>query len=386
VAGLTAYQIAVANGFVGDEAAWLATLVGPQGPEGDPAKVDIPISMMETEFTVNEVGTTHPDIAVVIDAVKNGSVANLMFQPGDVVVFGANKTESFTVTSVTSEASVFRIYATGSAGTHIPAVGTRLYLKNDTGVIPIGTEGVPGLVTRRSRSYMETPNTAISTVGLTTWLIEDVEGILSENIFHVGDWLKIAGQEYLVQSVAIAPESITVTTSPSAPTALTEGIVYHWLQSGDIPLATPSTPGLVRRSINRARLRQMVLYLPGRWAGATTDQALFDVAKDFAEWRCEPCVLRGFWARSIQADGGATPASIKLRGLDGDSTATARWETGDFPVIGSQWNGPSTLSDQFILDSDMRLEIGITNTGTNKDSDSCRIIILGEIIESEVTI
>jgi hypothetical protein len=32
--GASAYQIAVANGFVGDEAAWLASLVGPQGPQG----------------------------------------------------------------------------------------------------------------------------------------------------------------------------------------------------------------------------------------------------------------------------------------------------------------------------------------------------------------
>src|SRR5690606_17350399 len=36
--GASAYEVAVANGFVGDEAAWLASLVGPQGeagPKGD---------------------------------------------------------------------------------------------------------------------------------------------------------------------------------------------------------------------------------------------------------------------------------------------------------------------------------------------------------------
>lgn len=32
--GASAYEVAVANGFVGDEAAWLASLVGPQGPQG----------------------------------------------------------------------------------------------------------------------------------------------------------------------------------------------------------------------------------------------------------------------------------------------------------------------------------------------------------------
>jgi hypothetical protein len=33
--GASAYEVAVANGFVGDEAAWLASLVGPAGPKGD---------------------------------------------------------------------------------------------------------------------------------------------------------------------------------------------------------------------------------------------------------------------------------------------------------------------------------------------------------------
>lgn len=32
--GASAYEVAVAEGFVGDEAAWLASLVGPEGPEG----------------------------------------------------------------------------------------------------------------------------------------------------------------------------------------------------------------------------------------------------------------------------------------------------------------------------------------------------------------
>lgn len=37
--GASAYQVAVAEGFVGDETAWLASLVGPQGPQGDPGPV-----------------------------------------------------------------------------------------------------------------------------------------------------------------------------------------------------------------------------------------------------------------------------------------------------------------------------------------------------------
>lgn len=40
--GLSAYQVAVANGFVGDEAAWLASLEGPPGPQGNPGAPGTP--------------------------------------------------------------------------------------------------------------------------------------------------------------------------------------------------------------------------------------------------------------------------------------------------------------------------------------------------------
>lgn len=42
VTGLSAYQVAVANGFPGDQQAWLASLVGATGPKGDtgPAGID----------------------------------------------------------------------------------------------------------------------------------------------------------------------------------------------------------------------------------------------------------------------------------------------------------------------------------------------------------
>lgn len=36
--GLSAYEVAVSNGFVGTESEWLASLVGPQGPKGDPGE------------------------------------------------------------------------------------------------------------------------------------------------------------------------------------------------------------------------------------------------------------------------------------------------------------------------------------------------------------
>lgn len=42
--GLSAYEVAVSNGFIGDQAAWLASLVGAPGAPGAPgAKGDIGI-------------------------------------------------------------------------------------------------------------------------------------------------------------------------------------------------------------------------------------------------------------------------------------------------------------------------------------------------------
>jgi hypothetical protein len=40
--GLSAYEVAVANGFVGTEAEWLSSLVGPQGPAGADGEPGIP--------------------------------------------------------------------------------------------------------------------------------------------------------------------------------------------------------------------------------------------------------------------------------------------------------------------------------------------------------
>jgi len=42
--GKSAYEVAVANGFVGSEAAWLASLVGEQGPPGTGGGVSLTLN------------------------------------------------------------------------------------------------------------------------------------------------------------------------------------------------------------------------------------------------------------------------------------------------------------------------------------------------------
>lgn len=53
-AGWSAYEVAVDQGFVGDEAAWLASLVGPQGDPGDAADIAAEISGASTDDTIGD--------------------------------------------------------------------------------------------------------------------------------------------------------------------------------------------------------------------------------------------------------------------------------------------------------------------------------------------
>lgn len=53
--GKSAYQVAVANGFVGDEAAWLASLKGEKGDDGT-ATGDIKINDARITVLENKIG------------------------------------------------------------------------------------------------------------------------------------------------------------------------------------------------------------------------------------------------------------------------------------------------------------------------------------------
>ena len=69
--GLSAYEIAVANGFEGTEAEWLASLVGPPGPNGKtPVKG-------EDYFTDEDIaGLNIPVVDAEIDIDSNNAIAN----------------------------------------------------------------------------------------------------------------------------------------------------------------------------------------------------------------------------------------------------------------------------------------------------------------------
>jgi hypothetical protein len=371
--GLSAYQIALANGFAGTEEQWLASLVGPEGPGG---ASNIPISMLETEFTVKVASGSAPNYFVRIDSVINSSMARDLFNIGDTLVLNAAVSLTYAVTSVSAEGSEI-VLGLQSQEAPVPPTNARLYLKNEYGVIPLGTNTMPGLVTRRARNYMETPNEARTDNASTLWIIDDVDDVLSEDVFHLGDWVMINGEEFLIQSVVIAPTSITIATSPAAPLgAAGPFTVYHYIEQGVIPLATATTPGLVRRAVNRARRRQIDLYVQGNIT--TQPEALLTLSRDYATWMVEPCRLISLAARTVEGS-----CNIKIKTSDSGIWGTPDgWETEEFEVVSNEWRGPRVIKDTEVLREGMDIEVSSSDTGGN--AKDIRIIIVGEIIETEV--
>ena len=67
--GLSAYEVAVVEGFVGTEAAWLASLVGPAGSPGG----------LETRQIIDDTDSPHnPTTVVVVADATNGPISILL--------------------------------------------------------------------------------------------------------------------------------------------------------------------------------------------------------------------------------------------------------------------------------------------------------------------
>jgi hypothetical protein len=82
-AGISAYQVAVNNGFVGSEQQWLDSLVGPQGPAGEPGSGGG--SANTGDITFNAATISAPDETTIsIEAVDNNIArAKLVLDPND---------------------------------------------------------------------------------------------------------------------------------------------------------------------------------------------------------------------------------------------------------------------------------------------------------------
>lgn len=86
--GLSAYQVALANGFVGTPDEWLASLVGPPGPSGSQTINLTAATALDAPrvVAVNAQGTVHyPDLSVPSDVASIVGVTTQAVQAGDPV-------------------------------------------------------------------------------------------------------------------------------------------------------------------------------------------------------------------------------------------------------------------------------------------------------------
>ncbi len=78
--GKSAYEIAVDNGFVGTEAEWLASLVGPQGPQGDPG-LDATIEFFDEGVSLGT-ATEVDFVGLGVSATKTGDRVTVAISSG----------------------------------------------------------------------------------------------------------------------------------------------------------------------------------------------------------------------------------------------------------------------------------------------------------------
>lgn len=130
---------------------------------------------------------------------------------------------------------------------------------------------------------------------------------------------------------------------------------------GKVPASQLDLPGA-------ALLRQLDLAIPGKFAVNVTATALAEAGKDFATWQLEPCALKKIMARAYAADSGAVPASVYLV-INGTQVGDA------VPVYASSW---SEIPVSGVVGTGDAIEIGVSATGTNKNSEGLRLTIVAE--------
>lgn len=115
----SAYEVAVKNGFVGTEAAWLDSLVGPEGPQGDPGQAGADGSTYEISGLVS--GTSYS--LTTDDAQKLLRIVST----SDITITVPNNSDQAipTGTSITFvQLSTGKVIVSGSAGVSIRTTTT----------------------------------------------------------------------------------------------------------------------------------------------------------------------------------------------------------------------------------------------------------------------
>lgn len=120
------------------------------------------------------------------------------------------------------------------------------------------------------------------------------------------------------------------------------------------------------------RVVQLDLAIPNKFAATTTATALASVAKDYCSWQLGPAKLTKVMARCGTADTGATPASVYLI-LNGAQVGTPLTATA------SSWSTQDLTSLSKTMAVNDQIEIGVSATGTNKNSENLRLVVVAEL-------
>jgi hypothetical protein len=192
VDGLSAYEVAVEEGFVGNEAAWLASLVGPQGPQG----------IQGIQGATGATGPQGPQGISIVSVIRtSGNGA-----PGT--------TDTYTITYSDSSTSTFQVY-NGADGAGSGDMSKAVYDTNNSGVVDAAESVAWGGVTSTPTTVSGYGITDATTLtGVETLTNKTLTApVITENIQVIStNTTAVASRTYILTA------SLTLTL-PASPTA-----------------------------------------------------------------------------------------------------------------------------------------------------------------------
>ncbi len=313
-------------------------------------------------------------IKIVVPSVQLETVANQVFQIGDTLVIGE---DHGLILDSYADPNDPTFHVIVSDMETVPAPGQPLRVAKNYGVIPLATENYPGLSRGRGRTYFETANTAYTEEGESTARIMDWQDVEAENVFHVGDWIKVDEVEHLIQTIAPIAGGIEVTVSPPPPVTRDEGRVYLQALHQNIPMATEHTPGVMPNLRIQHELRTYGIYVPGGFAPVLSATVLRTYARDFAIWGIEDANIERLHVRCNQQDTGAVHAQARL--VINDPIAGTVSHSPDFECSSDNWVMLDMTANPIHINVRTTFEIEVTGTGTNGDSSGLRVLIVARL-------
>lgn len=303
-AGLSAYEVAVSEGFVGTEAEWLASLVGPEGPQGPPgspggAPTWDDVTGKPTTFPpgggaggVLSGSFPNPGFAVdmatqgELDALASSTTSALAGKVGTVSGKGLS-TEDYTTIEKTKLAGI----ATGATANSADA--TLLARANHTGTQAIST--VTGLQTALDGKLAGTEKGAangVATLGADSKILAaQLPAIAITDVFTVASQAAMLALTAERGDIAVRSDlNKTFALSTDSPSTLTDWIELKTptdavlsvagrtgavtLTKSDVGLGNVDNTADTAKPVSTAQQAALDLKLPLDFSGLTTDASI----------------------------------------------------------------------------------------------------------------